>query len=121
MTNNSELFLNMLEDDLLYAQFRVDYFDLDFARTSLKQRQEFVGNKKIKLLADLSLVKKVTKEARDFMGSEPAYEGIVAACLIVSSPLTAMFGNFYMRMAANVVPTKLVVSKEEGIKWLKDK
>lgn len=116
---NDVSYLRWIEDDIWTGGYKVLKVDLDVAKEVTRFRKECLPNKDIKFLADVSNVKSVSKQARDFLGSPEAFEGIAASALITNSPLTVMLGNFYLRFASQPAPSRLVKNREEGLKWLR--
>lgn len=112
------LFLKMLDNNILHIEYLVQTIDAEAANKALEIRLNFTQHTDVKMLVDVGSVKKFTKEARDIMGSARGYDKILASAIILKSPLQAMLGNFYMRFSSQPVPTKLVSSYEDGLKWL---
>lgn len=116
---NDVVYLRWVEDDIWTGGYKVLKVDEDVAREALRFRKESLAGQNIKFLADVTQVKSVSKQARDFLGSVEAHEGIAASALITSSPLTVMLVNFYLRFSSQPAPTRLVKNMEEGLKWLR--
>lgn len=112
------LLLKMLNDSVLHIEYLVETIDAAAAEKALEIRLNFTKHAEVKMLVDVGSVKKFTKDARDIMGSPRGYDKIAASAIILKSPLQAMLGNFYMRFSSQPVPTKLVSSYEDGLKWL---
>lgn len=108
----------MLDNNILHIEYLVQTIDAEAANKALEIRLNFTQHTDVKMLVDVGSVKKFTKEARDIMGSARGYDKILASAIILKSPLQAMLGNFYMRFSSQPVPTKLVSSYEDGLKWL---
>lgn len=116
---NDILRLEFIESNIWFASYKVPKLDEISAGEALSFRMEKTKNADIKLLADVSNVKVVTKGARDFMGSLDAYKGIEGSALITTSAVAVMLGNFYLKFSSQPKPTKLVKNYEEGLEWLR--
>jgi hypothetical protein len=75
--------------------------------------------KKRPFLADIRKIKSVDRESREYFASEEVSNAVSAIALLVSSPVSKVIGNFYMRLNNPVCPTKLFTSESEAIEWLK--
>ena len=117
--DNDILRLEFIESNIWFADYKISKLDETSAREALIFRMECTKNADIKLLANVSNVKSVSKGARDFMGSLNAYKGIEASALITTSAVAVMLGNFYLKFSTQPKPTKLVKTYEEGLEWLK--
>ena len=111
--------LTLLESNIWLAEYKVSLIDEDTARAAVAFRLEVLDDDDIRLLADTTNIKSVTKAARDFLGTAAGYEGIEASALVASSPLTVMLGNFYMKFSTQPKPTRLVKNRDEGLAWLR--
>lgn len=110
--------LDWVDTDILYAKYMVDVLNLEDARDALAMRLNFVDNKSHKMLVDISGIGRVTKEARNFLGSEEGYTNITATAIIVNTPVMATMANFFMRFSSQPVPVKMVKSYDDGLAWL---
>ena len=95
--------------------------ELDDVTEIKKAKSELVGDKKHLLCADITNIKSITKEARDFTGStETKNESMLAMALIMGSPISRVVGNFYIGLNKPLYPAKLFNDKEKAFKWLKE-
>lgn len=116
---NDILRLEFIESNIWFANYKISKLDEDSAQEALAFRMEKTENKDIRLLADVSNIKAVSKGARDFMGSLEAYKGIQGSALITTSAVALMLGNFYLRFSTQPKPTRLVRTHQEGLEWLR--
>ena len=64
------------------------------------------------------MVESVTRDARDFFGSDKAAEDVAAAGVVTNSMIQSYMVNFYLKFNKPKVPTKLFLSEEAAKKWL---
>jgi hypothetical protein len=70
------------------------------------------------VLVDLRGVKSQSREARKHFVSEDAAKVSSAVALLVSSPVSRMVGNFFLRLNVQPTPTELFTSESDAIAWL---
>lgn len=113
------LSFNWFEDGILFGQFAPQLvIDLDTARETINARKKFAGSGVYPFLVEVSDVKSVTKEARDYFASADGTSNVIAAAIMTNSVLGKMMCNFFLNCSKPLVPTKLFTSREEAIKWL---
>ncbi|NQT62687.1 MAG: hypothetical protein HQ556_06990 [Candidatus Marinimicrobia bacterium] len=76
------------------------------------------NNRKICVLIDLSNVKSVEKQARDYLASDATSEFVLATALVAPTMVSRVLGNFFLGLNKPPIPVKLFRSKEEGLEWL---
>lgn len=91
--------------------------DIGIAKVIVKERLEFKGGVNYPCLFDVSPVKEITKEARDYMANE-GNDFVLASALLINSPLLKMMGNFFITVNKPKNPTKLFNNKDEALQWL---
>jgi hypothetical protein len=77
------------------------------------------GGERVAALVNITNVKSVNREARQYYSSEDADRAYKAVALIVNSPVSKMLGNFFMGLNKPPMPLKLFNLEEDGIAWLK--
>lgn len=93
--------------------------NLDLARETQEAVKRLSGGKRVGLLVDLSNVKSITYDARNFYSTA---EGVEAVSLLAKSLVAKIIGNFFIGIKKDTVtPTRLFVSEEEAVAWLKEK
>ena len=85
---------------------------------------EAIKNNAIKIpavvLSDIRNISSVTKEHRDYFSSEKASKVIAAGALLISSPLSKVLGNLFLKINKPPYKGKLFTSKTEAMEWLKE-
>ena len=111
--------INWFEDGILCGQFAplLD-LDLETVRTVIKDRKNFAGKNNYTLLVEISNVKSISSEARDYLASAEGTAHILAAAIITNSSFTRMISNLFLSYNKPLVPTKLFSNREEAKKWL---
>ncbi|MES2140928.1 MAG: hypothetical protein V4511_14570 [Bacteroidota bacterium] len=117
LLENSEITLE-LEEGIVNAKFKVEHFDLLTVQKLVEERKEAFNGTLYPVIANVISVKSSTKAARDFFASEKGCEGIIAAAVIINSPVGSMIGNFYLRLSRPLRPSKLFTDESEAKKWL---
>lgn len=109
------------EDNIIYVSIKHGAeIKLDDVMEVKKTNAKLVGDRKHLLCINISNIKSITKEARDFTGDmETKNERMLAMALIMGSPISRVVGNFYIGLNKPLYPTKLFNDKEKAFKWLK--
>ncbi len=81
---------------------------------------EIIGGKKRPLLVDISKVKSVSREAREYFVSSEGAEIISGCAMLVGSPMSREIGNFFLDLTKLAYPIKLFTSEAEALMWLKN-
>ena len=110
------------EDNILCTEcFPNTVMTLEDGKESTRISAEMVNYKPLPLLCDLTNVVRMTQECRKhFAGPEHA-ETFSKCALIVNNIVSRLIGNFFLGLNKPLKPTKLFATKEEGLKWLKEK
>ncbi|TNE54363.1 MAG: hypothetical protein EP338_07705 [Bacteroidetes bacterium] len=110
-------------DNVILASYHSNlYISLEVARKSVVERLEFTGDQVVPLLVDGTEVKGISKEARDYFGSEEGSQGLSASAIYTTSKLSAFLANFLIKvnLSKTLIPVRLFTDKSKAIEWLKD-
>ncbi|MBA4056264.1 MAG: STAS/SEC14 domain-containing protein [Marivirga sp.] len=109
-------------DKILHTEcFPNTVMTLEDGKESTRISAEMVNYQPFPLLCDLTNVIKMSQDCRrHFSGPEHA-ETFSKCALIVTNPISRIIGNFFLGLNKPLKPTRLFKSKEEGLKWLKQK
>ena len=95
-------------------------------RITLEAAKEYIAacakqgqGRKLPVLVDLRNVISAERAARQFLAGEEVAKITKCSAVIVGSPLSKMFGNFFIGLNRPPFPTKLFTSEIEAIAWLK--
>ncbi len=116
--NHEVVFDYKIEDGCVVGTFQSDFIDLSIAQKVTEYRLKLQKGKEYPLLSNIKTVKNSTKPARDFMASEVGCDGVVAAAVLIDSPIGSMIINFFIRVSKPLRPTKIFTNEEEAKKWL---
>jgi hypothetical protein len=108
------------EDDIIMGIFKADIvLDLEAARKTVNLRKTLTAEKDHLLLVDIRNIRNATREAREYMGSREAGEGVIKAAIMIDSNFSMILGNIFLKFNKPEVPTKLFTEKVAAVKWLK--
>lgn len=114
----NELAKVTIEEGILIGSFKCAFIDLELANKITAYRLEVQKGKNYPILSNIRAVKSSTKSARDFLASEKGCTGVIAAAVLIDSPISSMIGNFFIRVSKPLRPTKIFTNEEEAKKWL---
>lgn len=107
-----------LENGVMMGTFKLESIDLGIAQKVTTHRLEIQKGKSYPLLSNIKAIKNSTKQARDFMASKEGCEGVIAAAVLIDSPLGSMIGNFFISISRPLVTTKIFTDEMDAKKWL---
>lgn len=94
--------------------------DLEIARDLVSSRFNFTGGKPHLLLLDITGVKRVSNEAKDYLQREDAgLKNIIGAAFLVNTPLSMLLADIFTRPVTKF-PVRIFTDKEKAISWLKN-
>lgn len=106
-------------NEIAYIEFnKAIKIELEHAIEMVSIRKKATNNVPRLVIMDGTNIINVSKEARDYLSSEEATEGIIAGAFIVDSPLTKILGNFFLKISKPNKPSKLFTNREEATEWL---
>jgi hypothetical protein len=109
------------EDEIIMAVFKSDInLDLEGALEAVKLRKTLTTDKDYPMLVDIRNIKGANKEAREYMGSKDAAEGVSKAAIIIDSNFSMYIGNLFLALNKPEAPTKLFTEKSAAVKWLNE-
>jgi DNA polymerase/3'-5' exonuclease PolX len=92
--------------------------DLLVAKEIVASRVEFTGGKDHYVIIDVSNVKQVTAEAKEYMqSSEGGLKNILGAAFLASNPVSALIANIFIK-SPKEFEAKFFYSKESAIRWI---
>jgi hypothetical protein len=109
---HSNLYLSIYNKDLKV--------DLAIAKEMVANRIEFTENKKHYVVIDLSNIKEVTPEAKEYMQHpEGGLKNILAAAFYANNPPAELMANIYVK-TPSPFPARFFPKKEEALAWIND-
>lgn len=110
-----------IKDGVLYGPYP-DAIELDIEKVErmVIDRLEFLDGQRLPALVDTTGIKQVTKEARDYMATSKATEGIVAAAILSKSKYSIFVSNFFIKISLikSPIPIKIFSEESEALEWL---
>jgi hypothetical protein len=93
---------------------------LDDARANMEACTRVAGNRRCRLLIDISKAEIVPAEVRHYYSGGKLADWFSAMALMVeASPMGRVMGNLYLRIARPGVPTRLFSDERAAMAWLK--
>ncbi|MFY9310750.1 MAG: hypothetical protein WAQ28_17015 [Bacteroidia bacterium] len=106
------------ENGIIIGTFKLESVDINLAKEVTTHRLQIQKGKSFPLLSNIKSIKSSTKQARDYMASEEGCQGVVAAAVLIDSPLGSMIGNFFISISRPYVTTKIFTDDSDAKKWL---
>lgn len=112
-----------IHEGLIIAIYKPNVdIDLNAAKFSVEERINLCEGKNYPLLVDGTSVKSVSKEARDYFGSDMGSHLLSASAIYTNSLLSTYLANFLIavNLVKSKIPVKLFTDKKKAIDWLKN-
>ncbi|WP_277479370.1 hypothetical protein [Catalinimonas alkaloidigena] len=106
-----------IEDGILFGKYKVSKIDLMAAKKATFFRKQITQGRKLPSIANISLVKEVPKETREYFSQE-AGDDLCALAVIISNPVTRIMGNFFLKFHQPKYPFKLFKDTSSAKKWI---
>lgn len=88
-------------------------------RSEIIKKSYLIEDGKLSIIADISKVKSVSREVREYYAGKAFKTRYTAVALLTNSSFGNLIGNFYLKVNNPLVPTKLFTSKDLAIEWIK--
>ena len=107
------------DSNLVFADFHPNVkMDLAAARESVMDRLEFTQNKKHFLILDVTNVRQLTAEAREYLlRPDAGLKNILGAAFTGNNPVAALLANIFIKSPKNF-PTRFFSSREAAVAWI---
>jgi hypothetical protein len=92
---------------------------LEDAQETMEAYLKIYQGKKRPLLIDTKTMRSFAREARKYYAGEEAAKVASAVAIIVGTPVSRVLGNFYLGLSNPHIPSRLFVSEDEALEWLK--
>jgi hypothetical protein len=69
-------------------------------------------------LLNLSHLKSMTHDAREYLAGKHAEASVTAMALLVGAPITEITASHYIKLSKPNFPAEMFTSKEEALAWL---
>lgn len=92
--------------------------DLTMAKEIVAHRLDFMKDRKHYLILDLSNVKMVSRDAKEFLQQEEGgLKNIIGAAFIACNPIASMIANIFVKTPTHF-ETKFFSTKASAINWI---
>lgn len=109
-----------IKDGILYYKiFPNSEITSKHAREIIEESMKLSEGKNIPVFGDISEVKSISLEAREYISGEEATKIASSLAILASSPISKIIGNFLISLNKPSYPVKLFTSKEKALEWLK--
>lgn len=79
---------------------------------------QLVGGVKRPFLIDMSKVKSMSKQAREYYAGPEPQKNITSVAILTTSSVGKVVANFFLLLTSPTVPTKMFTDFEEARQWL---
>jgi hypothetical protein len=109
------------ECNIVFVEFDANLkVDLKRAREIVAFRLDFTKNEKHYLVADMSNIRQVTPEAKEFLQSiEGGLKNILGAALVASNPVAALISNIFIKTPKDF-QSRFFSNKMDAIAWIQE-
>ncbi|MCE3294892.1 MAG: hypothetical protein K0R65_606 [Crocinitomicaceae bacterium] len=106
--------------DFVHLQCKPEQISLEIVEEMIREGLQFTNYKPVYLFCDVTKVKVVEKQARDFLGMEKGTVQLKGIAVFVNSTLTKFIANFIIKVSFknSQVPIRLFADQEKAIEWL---
>ena len=106
------------ENDILFSKFQEDtVLDLDSIKQVIEMREKISGGQKQYWLYDITTLKNVTKEVRDY-AERYGQDYLYCIAVLVNSHITKFLFNSYLKLNKPDFPCLFFTEKEKATEWL---
>ena len=109
-----------IEDDILYSEYKVSFnMNIENSKIIYELRRQISNGKDQYFCYDISNLKSMTKEARDY-GEIHGQDNLAASSIIVNSHIALFLYNTFIKIKKVNIPVKAFINKKDAVKWLKE-
>lgn len=107
------------DSNIVFIEFRPNLkVDLQGAREIVRNRLEFTGNKKHLLILDITNVRQLSAEAKEFLQRpDSGLKNILAAAFTGSNPVAALIANIFIK-TPKTFHARFFSSREAAVAWI---
>ncbi|RYD81017.1 MAG: hypothetical protein EOP53_07190 [Sphingobacteriales bacterium] len=109
-----------IENDIIYGVILSENLTLSCAKKMVKHRRNLTKDIEYATLVDITRLKSVTKEARDYLAEGEAVEYLCATAFYTNSVISEMAANFFISYNKPNLPARIFNNKVEALAWLRE-
>lgn len=105
--------------DIIFAEFPYNLkIDLAVAREIVVNRLDFAKNKKHYLIIDVSHVREISTEAKEYMQRpDTGQKNVLGAAFIATNPVSALIANIFIKTQKDF-QAKFFSNKQDAVEWI---
>lgn len=105
--------------DIIFAEFPNNVrIDLNSAKEIVANRLHFTKSKKHYLVVDISNIRQVSSEAKEFLQRpDTGLLNLLGAAFVATNPVSAMIANIFIKTPKDF-RAKFFKSKEDALEWI---
>jgi|ERR1017187_1621548 hypothetical protein len=115
---DDDLFHIWMENGILNVVYKIKRLDLANSKRAVETRLNLDLVKSYPTYVDVSSIRSVTKEARDYMSSDIAIKNVSASAFLAGSVISKLMATFFLSYNKPNVPIKIFTDRNEALKWL---
>jgi hypothetical protein len=108
-----------LENDLFIGRYLCSHVTLDIVKTIYEARIKIAKGRRCRAFLDATLVKKVDKEAREFLAGKDNPDELIAGAIVIKSNVQKTMGNLYIYFNKLPIPTRIFTNEKTALRWLR--
>lgn len=113
-----------IEEGVLLINYKPQLnITLEVAKICVEDRLKFTNGKYFPMVVFMKEMRDINKEAKTFLASETAMDGITAGAFVVENHMqrliASVFISLYINMSVGKVPSKLFSNKGSAMAWAK--
>ncbi|TNE48409.1 MAG: hypothetical protein EP343_16235 [Deltaproteobacteria bacterium] len=116
-TQSAKLWLS--DEGFTVLEFKPIEVTLEMAMENIRTHDMLSRSKRIPMLIYAAELKAISREARVYSSGAEANDSILALAIMINSPVAKVLGGLYLRVNKPIFPTKLFVTDDAAIAWLK--
>ena len=109
----------LIESDIVFAEFRENLrVDLEVAKTIVSDRLVLTINKMHYVIFDVSNVKEITIEAKEFMQQpDHGLKNILGAAFLATNPMATLIAKIFVKTQKDF-QAKFFSTREDAFEWI---
>ena len=108
-----------IEDGILHGTFAPGlYITFDIVKQLVEDRIAFSNGRTMPTLVDIRGLASIDTASRKYFTSERARTNLSAGAMLVSSLMSRIAGNVFIKVDKPSIPTKLFNDRGKALKWL---
>lgn len=106
-------------ENILFFDFNDNLsIDVDIIKEVIANRHDFANGEDHYLIMDLSNLKHISSEAKNYAySSEAGLKNILAGAFIATNPVSRLLANVLVKTTVDI-PSKMFTDKESALKWI---